>query len=955
MMRLWYSNLTCRLALASALSVLTVSAIAGRSIKAQSEQRSGQSPSPQQQDRQVPLTFRVTTREVIVDVIAVDGHGRPVVDLKPADLQVFDQIPELTQQRKRHHVSSPQSSPDQIASFTIVNPATKQAPPAESLEAGFRLGTSCLDRATLHYQLAYHPGPQGFAPGYHDVLITTTRRGAHLFYSHRYYVGATAPDPKNLPDKLSAPRLAQLADQLRQAACYRSTVPSSIALRASLIDTGRTDQLRYSVAVDADSLAFISLSDNGRGVQLDYAVCNFDVDGQPIDYLHGSLDQVLTPVEYTRALAHGFPHLIDFPTPPHLGLSRFVVRDLVTGNIGSVDTVYPVASRPPPDPAAVAQARETDRLQAIGNYGHYAPPQGPIGSFGSIVPAPDSFCGDIYEIPGDTSRLPDFRELDPIASIYTDSLAVPNQIFSGTPGIPGVTPRVAWFGIDYYGTFWIRNPGDYEFMMTSDDGAILQIDDQHVIGIDGAHMALTRTGHVALDAGVHNIHVPYFQGPPDAVALQLWVKPPGAAWQIFDLRDFAPNLPAANPNAVQQASATVGPLPPQETSPSVPPPQPAASPSPAPPASQPPPPPQETSSDTPGSREIAPQALKYLDDAFRILQQHAIYPSRVDWKSLRKEAIAKAAGAHLPSDTWPAIVDACLQLRKQQQCSSFDPPDGASPAALAGALEAMQADTSASGHTSSGGQSPFADRQADVQILTIADGKRFAYLVIPTCTSRDLALCAATLRLCLLKANDANPDGWIVDLRGDGSGELWPVLAGLGPLIGNGTIAYAETEGGGQPWVYWDNAITRSVYEPRGQISLALHDIPIWSMGGGGQSPHRPDRPVAVLIDHDTAGSGEDIAIAFAGRKDEHSFGATTRGDTNPDIPYVLPDGAALHMQSELVADRRGHLYPHGVQPDVRVEEPPAVNIVSDPVIHAAEDWLKSIRQQGQSKRAAKQ
>jgi hypothetical protein len=60
-------------------------------------------------------------------------------------------------------------------------------------------------------------------------------------------------------------------------------------------------------------------------------------------------------------------------------------------------------------------------------------------------------------------------------------------------------------------------------------------------------------------------------------------------------------------------------------------------------------------------------------------------------------------------------------------------------------------------------------------------------------------------------------------------------------------------------------------------------------------------------------------------------------------------------MQSELVADRRGHLYPHGVQPDVRVEEPPAVNIVSDPVIHAAEDWLKSIRQQGQSKRAAKQ
>jgi len=39
-----------------------------------------------------PYTFHVTTREVVVDIIAVDAHNRPVLDLAPADLKVFDEV-----------------------------------------------------------------------------------------------------------------------------------------------------------------------------------------------------------------------------------------------------------------------------------------------------------------------------------------------------------------------------------------------------------------------------------------------------------------------------------------------------------------------------------------------------------------------------------------------------------------------------------------------------------------------------------------------------------------------------------------------------------------------------------------------------------------------------------------------------------------------------------------------
>jgi hypothetical protein len=171
---------------------------------------------------------------------------------------------------------------------------------------------------------------------------------------------------------------------------------------------------------------------------------------------------------------------------------------------------------------------------------YYAiPPQGPIGSFGSVVPHPNAFCGDVYELKANIPRLPDFRDLDPIGSIYTNSLAVPNQIFEGTNGIPGVTDRTIWFGIDYHANFWITKAGTYNFEMTSDDGALLQIDDKIVIDLDTLHSALTKPGRIKLDAGRHTIHVPYYEGTPYAVALSLWVRGPGEEdWKVFDLRDF---------------------------------------------------------------------------------------------------------------------------------------------------------------------------------------------------------------------------------------------------------------------------------------------------------------------------------------------------------------------------------------------------------------------------------
>lgn len=503
-------------------------------------------------------TLRVTTREVLVDLIALDRHDRPVLDLKPDEIQVSE-LAELGKKEKSKrwaHRSIATAVVDPITSLSIIDPniASSSAP---ELRSGFRITASCLERSTSHYLLAFHPGPDGWSSGHHRIAIATNRPGIRLFYRHEYYVGLATPAPDH--PILDREKVDQL---LRQSACYYPVTPLSIMLQARLITTGRTDAVRYLVSVDASSLSFLTLNSDSterapagldRRIELDYGICNFNESGHPLSYFHAPLELVLASADYARALDRGFPHIIEFPAAAHIALTRVVVRDRATGNLGAADVALLQPGHSPAlqgSPAATQTAADLktyqDRLEL--NWGRdgnkpspawIRPAQGPIGSFGSIVPAPHSFCGDVYELPEASDHLPDFRELDPIGSVYTSSLDVPNQVFSNTTGIPGVTPRTNLFGIDYHASFWVQIPGEYRFRMASDDGAILQIDDKAIINLDGLHQVNESAALINLETGLHTIHVPYYQGAVDSVALELWVKPPGARdWVLFDLNDY---------------------------------------------------------------------------------------------------------------------------------------------------------------------------------------------------------------------------------------------------------------------------------------------------------------------------------------------------------------------------------------------------------------------------------
>ena len=467
-----------------------------------------------------PYTIRVTTREVVVEVVATGSDGRPITDLTASELQVFE-VGEHSHKQ-----------PEKISVVHFVDPAQVQmGDDAASAGTPVALGKSCETQTSPYYMLAYRVGEEGWTSGYHEIQVTTSREHIKLSFRHSYYVGATTA-----PAKPKYETAAEATAALQQAACYHAEDPSSLNLAGRLIETGSTDGADFSIVVQPDSLAFTSLT-NGPRAQFDYGICTFNAAGTPLRYMQALVDRVLSPEEYAKSQARGFAKPFTFPRIGNPAFARFVVRDRELGNLGSVGVVIPPVRKESKRGGSQATGGGVGTGSAVGLMDRGG--GGPVSSFGLPIPKPGALCGDVYELAPGIPQLPDFWQLEPVGAVYTNSLNVPPQPIMGTIGIPGVTTRTAWFGIDYHGAFWVTKAGEYEFNLLSDDGADLYIDDQKVLDDDGVHAAAQRDGRVTLSVGRHTIHIPYFQGPPYAVALGLQVKAPGGKLKAFDMRDFA--------------------------------------------------------------------------------------------------------------------------------------------------------------------------------------------------------------------------------------------------------------------------------------------------------------------------------------------------------------------------------------------------------------------------------
>jgi carboxyl-terminal processing protease len=295
-----------------------------------------------------------------------------------------------------------------------------------------------------------------------------------------------------------------------------------------------------------------------------------------------------------------------------------------------------------------------------------------------------------------------------------------------------------------------------------------------------------------------------------------------------------------------------------------------------------------------GTGNATGAAKTVLDSAIALARTHSMWRDTVSWAVVERDVREMARGATTSPEVYQAIR--ALLARLGDHHSFLMPP------------------RQTSDFRSGGQQNP----RAIVRALD--DGIGYvsvpAYSGIEPAATRDYA---RAVHDSLVVAMPNASCGWIVDLRGNGGGNMYPMLAGLKPFLGAAVLgAFVGPHGTRNNWT-------------AGAIQLpppALAPL---------ESAY-----VAVLTGPRTGSSGEAVTISFRGRPRTRSFGAPTAGLSTANASYPLSDGSMILLTTAVEADRTGRQYGGKVDPDEVVGGENTAAAQTDSTAAAASRWLRS-------------
>ncbi|RRR33616.1 peptidase S41, partial [Schaalia georgiae] len=80
---------------------------------------------------------------------------------------------------------------------------------------------------------------------------------------------------------------------------------------------------------------------------------------------------------------------------------------------------------------------------------------------------------------------------------------------------------------------------------------------------------------------------------------------------------------------------------------------------------------------------------------------------------------------------------------------------------------------------------------------------------------------------------------------------------------------------------------------------------------------------IAILVNGNTASSGEMTTLAFKGLPNVKIFGKPTAGYTTGNMVYSLYDGATIQLTVSRIIDRKGNRYENTpIEPDIATTTP---------------------------------
>lgn len=284
-----------------------------------------------------------------------------------------------------------------------------------------------------------------------------------------------------------------------------------------------------------------------------------------------------------------------------------------------------------------------------------------------------------------------------------------------------------------------------------------------------------------------------------------------------------------------------------------------------------------------------PDAVDYLVEAVEAVESVAVFADEIDWTERRAIAVETATAAQYPAELHAFIIAMLGDLNDHH--SWFANPSTR-------------------------------ERMVDGSMITTAEveliDERIGYIRMEGFSgSDDQSLeYAETLQTAIGAVGD-EACGWIIDLRPNGGGNMWPMIVGLGPLLdmadgesvdGKPGILgfFNDAQGNRSPWRYHNG-------------SGWVGEAPVLTV----EEPvrlDRPDPPTAVLISGTTRSSGEFTLISLMSQPSTRTFGWPTAGVPSGNESITLSDGAVMFVTAATATGRDGTNFDPiaPIEPDVQ-------------------------------------
>ncbi|MGV0919299.1 S41 family peptidase [Empedobacter falsenii] len=146
--------------------------------------------------------------------------------------------------------------------------------------------------------------------------------------------------------------------------------------------------------------------------------------------------------------------------------------------------------------------------------------------------------------------------------------------------------------------------------------------------------------------------------------------------------------------------------------------------------------------------------------------------------------------------------------------------------------------------------------------------------------------------------------GWIIDLRLNTGGNMYPILLGLKEFIGNNLIF------GG--FINSKNEITGNWEIKNNNLLERVSELIF---------PDKKTIPIAILTSGYTASAGEMTTISFIGRENTYIIGEPTANYTTAVQGFKINKDAAINLSTDYVIDRNRTIYKASIQPNYEIIE----------------------------------